>query len=453
MSNVLSLHSSEERNARAAEASLLRDVIAGGRVRFEGGECEHVAAKLDDFIERHAAALGRGGVGQICEKVWGGKDANQARRRSELRATKGPKTLMGYAKRIAEAINASEDDVLLAAFRGTHHERVVSARRRGVGAEPELEAFWVTLSDTLHALTGAVVRAEGLTAHMERLIALHGRYDLAADAIRPSPNRLLCQPLASWNEHVSHFPPIPSVVLFSEPKSVTVERLLMVRGTGQAMPVQMTVLREVRLAIGPADELLVPAPLFEFRSVIQLVGPAGPMRIRLPWLRLDEDEVDVEIDGVWRTADVPFDGGDPDRMPEGFVAEPHVAKYTGPRLLEWRFPAKLEAPLQYEHDYVVWCVVTAGTCRELLLRPRGKAELGPFAPEPPGGRPDLFCPPGTLAEAIEAALHVSGPEGLADRLRTEAAHMSALVRGWHAERAGAAEAAHRGLRAEWEKWT
>jgi hypothetical protein len=252
-------------------------------------------------------------------------------------------------------------------------------------------------------------------------------------------------PLANSDEHVDEFPPVPSVVLFTEPKSETVGRFLTFRNTGEAMPVTMSVLREVRLAIGPADDVLVPAPLFEFRSVLHLVGPDGPMRVRRPWLYLDEDEVEVHVGGTWRMADIPFDGGDPDAMPEGYDAEMLA---TGTKL--WKFPAALEAPLQLEHNYVVWRPVTAGTCRDLVLRPRHEVTLAIPSPEGRDDAPETFLPPGTLAEAIEAALHVEGPEGLAGRLRTEAARMAALVRGWHVGREGAMEAAHRALRAHWE---
>lgn len=355
---------------------------------------------------------------------------------------------MDYVRRIANAAGVSEDDLVLDAFRGTRIDMAVAHQLRGAGEEPELEEFWTTLSVTLHALAAAIVRTERLEEHAERMVALQGAYDLAADAIRPvAVGRLLDRPLANWNNHWSEFPPVPSIILFSEPKSATVERELTVRDTGQVIPVRMTVFREVRLAIGPADNVLVPAPLFEFRSVLQLVGPQGPLRIRCPWLYLDEDEVEVEIDDAWHAADVAFDGGDPNSMPKGYDQELRSLGHT-----HWKFPAGLELPLQYEHNYIVWRPVTADTCREVLLRPRDKVTLGAFQAEPSGGKPETFCPPGSLAEAIEAALHVDGPDGLAARLRAEAARMVALVRGWHAARAAAAEATHRDLRARWEGW-
>lgn len=431
-------------DTRAIAANQLRAVIKERR-RFVPGEADVVAAKVDSFIDRHAAALGRGGVTEICARIWQNRD-NPGRRRDDLRKAKKPMKLMEYVERIAWATGASEDDMLLEAFGDTSLEREVTARQQGKGPEPELEAFWATLSDSLRALAGAVVRAEGLEAHTERLVALHGSYDLAADAIRPtSQGRLLDRPLANWNNHWSEFPPIPSIVLFTEPKSVTVERGLTIRDTGRVIPVRMTVLREVRLAIGPADSPLVPAPLFEFRSVLHLVGPAGALPIRCPWLYLDEDEVEVEIDGAWHMADIPFAGADLEDIPEA-----HPPEFDSGR---WRFPARLELPLQYEHSYIVWRPVTADTCRGLLLRPRFEVTLGMFQAEPADRKPETFCPPGTLAEAIEAALHVDGPDGIPMRLRAEAARIAALVRGWHAERAAAAEAVHRDLRARWEEWT
>jgi hypothetical protein len=53
------------------------------------------------------------------------------------------------------------------------------------------------------------------------MATLHGTHDLAADAIRPSSGHLYAGPMANWNEHWSEFPPVPSVVLFAEPKSAT----------------------------------------------------------------------------------------------------------------------------------------------------------------------------------------------------------------------------------------
>lgn len=430
---------------RKAEAALLRRVILEGRVRLTADEVAEVAKRVDGFIARFAGSRGRGGVAAVCGKVWPG-DENPARHRPELRRTKKPKTLARHVERIAEAAGVPADDLLLEAFRGSRIDAAVGSQLRGDGTEPELEAFWVTLSTTFHALAAAVTRKEGLEQHAERMVALGGAYDLSADSIRPvSDGRLLDRPLANWNNHWSEFPPIPSVVLFAEPKSVTVARNVTVRKTGKVIPVRMTVLREVRLAIGPADHPLVPAPLFEFRSVLRLVGPDGALRVRCPWLYLNEDEVELEIEGTWQVADIPFEGPDLQDIPEA-----HPPKFDSG---QWRFPARLELPLQYEHAYIVWRPVTADTCRALLLRPRGEVALGPFAAEPAGAKPETFCPPGTLAEAIETALHAEGPGSLPTLLRAEAARMVALVRGWHAARAGTAEAAHRELRARWEDWT
>lgn len=457
MNNVVPFPSAQvgTMDTRKIESAHLRRIIAEGRVALSADDVPLVAVRVDGFITRLAGNRGRRGVTEICARIWPGDD-NPARRRPELRATKRPKTLERYVKRIADAAGVSEDDLLLEAFRGTRIDAAVTHQLRGADDEPELEEFWATLSTTFHALAGAVVRAERLEEHAERMVALRGAYDLAADVIRPvSAGRLLDRPLANWNNHWSEFPPIPSVVLFTEPKSVTVERELMVRDTGQVIPVRMTILREVRLAIGPADSVLVPAPLFEFRSVLQLVGPQGSLRIRCPWLCFDEDEVEVQIDGAWHMADIPFGGSDLDDM-SGPYDQSAAFGEDWKLLKETRkgcFPALLEAPLQYGHNYIVWRPVTADTCREVLLRPRSEITPGPFKAEPAAGRPETFCPPGSLAEVIEAALHVDGPDGLAARLRAEAARMAALVRGWHAARAAAAEAVHRDLRASWEGWS
>lgn len=433
-----------EWHPRQAEADLLRKVIAESRASSTSDDIDKIVKRLDDRIGRAASAIGWGGVKQVCEKIWPGH-GNPSKERRELRQTKKLTTLLDYVERIARATDATYNDVLLEAFRDTSFERQVAARWRHEDIGPELESFWFVLSETLHALATTVIRQEGMKEHAERLVALHGNYELALQTIRPSSDRFLGQPLANWNEHVDQFPPVPSVALFAEPKSDTVDRWLTYRDTGKVVPVRMTVLREVRLAIGPADDVLVPAPLFEFRSVLQLVGPDGPLRIRRPWLYLNEDEVEVEVEGAWRMADIPFDGGDPDAMPEGYDAE-----LLASGVKHWKFPANLEAPLQFEHSYVVWRPVTAGTCRDLLLRPRHEVALAVPAPDSWNEGPETFLPPGTLAEAIEAALYLGGPESLTGRLRAEAARMAALLQGWRVEREGTMEAAHRALRERWE---
>lgn len=458
-------------DARQKEAQGLRRLINMGKAKLPAAESKQVATTLDAAIERFAEREGRGGITRLCGEIWPSeKGANPARRRGQLREIKMPRKLLFYAERIAAAAGEPKDDLLLEAFRGTRLDAAVNQNALGLDQEAELEEFWTSLSGTLHALAAAIARSEKLKDHTERMVALQGAYDLAADVIRPTTSgRLLDRPLANWNNHWSEFPPVPSVVLFSEPKSVSMPRELTIRETGSVIPVQMTVLREVRLAIGPADSVLVPAPLFEFRSVLQITGPDGPMRIRVPWLYLDENEVEVECNGAWQSADVPFADAEnncfvrPYDQSAGFGADWGLLSslYRLEESARARFPARLEAPLQFEHAYIVWRPVTADTCRNLLLRPLNGADedglppaaLGSFQAAPDGQRPETFCPPGTIAEAIELALHVQGPAGLPMRLRAEAARMAALVRGWHAERAVAAEVTHRNLRASWEEWT
>lgn len=455
---------------REDEAAMLRDIVSQGKVKLGPGDQERVAERVDDFITSHGKSHGHGSIKALCAEIWPGDD-NPARRRAELRKTKGPKTFVKRIEAIAKATGHSEDDMLLAAFRGTRLDSEVDRRRRGAEAElelqqfrggrsdrphcldPELEQFWATLSDTLHALATSVSRVTALDTHLERMVALPGTYDLAEGEMKPSPGRLLGRPLANWNEHWSEVPPIPSIMLFTEPKSDTVERYLRFHGPEDVLPVQVTVMREVRLAIGPVDDVLLPGPLFEFRSVLQLRHAGQILPVRCPWVYLEEEEdLEVEVQGVWRAATLLLGAGTAVGQADGDGRDPSV---EGLRL--GRFPAKLEAPLQWEHCYIVWRPVTADTCRQLLLRPF-EVQLGSFEASPRHSHAEAeavstFCPNGTLGEMVEAALFADGPNSLAALLRAEADRMVALLRGWHARQAAAAEAAHRNLRTKWKNWS
>ncbi|WP_156640049.1 hypothetical protein [Bosea sp. PAMC 26642] len=425
----------ETQETREREAKRLREVIAQKRINFRSGECERAAYNLDKLITEHGNRRGRKGITEICREIWH-EHENPAQRRRDLRQCKKPNKIAEYAKKIANAICEPEDDILLLAFRGSSLDDAVRAGE----VEPELNVFWSMLSETLQTLACQVARVEKLHAHIECMTVLPGRYDLAAEQIFPSSSSLLRGPLANWLEHVEDFPLIPSIVLFTEPKSITMQCIVTVHITNQSIPVDLTILREVRLAVGPADDRHSPAALFEIRSVLELIGPDGPLHIRKPWLYLDElyDEVEIELAGKWHRVNVPF--------MEGNLS----LRSDGPFGL--RFPAELE-PDQGEHNYVVWLPVTAGTCREVLLRPCEEVVLDPQMAGLEDRRLESFLPPGSVAAAIEAALHVDGPSGLPERLRADTVRIIAIGRAWASFRTDQVGVVHRNLRKEWENWS
>ncbi|MFD1111389.1 hypothetical protein ACFQ20_18880 [Pseudoroseomonas ludipueritiae] len=439
-------------NPRGQEAARLRRVIqAKGKaaVSFGAGEQAKVAALVNSFIDRYAKQHGRGSMTGLCAKLWPESFENPTRRRAEILQMKKASTLANMVDAIAQYTGDSADNLLLEAFRGTRFDRAAAALLQGIGAEPDLEEFWSVLSETLHALAAAVVRIEGLEKHQERMAGLRGGYNLGSDSFFPSSARPLIRPLANWSEHWCEFPPIPSVVLFTEPQCETVERTLLLADPEERLPVAVSVCREVRLAIGPVDHPLVPGPLFEFRSVLHLAAGGRPLQLRYPWPSLEdaEEDVEVEIDGTWRAATLLL--GE-DHTPTAFKDD-----VLGSR--EFWLPASLEAPVQHGHAYPAWRPVTAGTCQDLLLRPVEGACV-PFQEAPYNvltnrEGPDAFLPSGSLAVLIEAALHGTGPESLPEQLRAAARQMVARLSGWHVEQAAAAESAHRTLRSRWETWS
>lgn len=111
-----------------SDAALLRAIIEERR-RFTTDEAALVARRVDSFIDRHAARWGRGGITEICARVWQNRD-NPARRRDDLRGTKKPTKLLDYVERIARATGTSADDMLLEAFRDTSLTREMAMRQR-----------------------------------------------------------------------------------------------------------------------------------------------------------------------------------------------------------------------------------------------------------------------------------------------------------------------------------
>lgn len=441
MGDVISIRTGQSlasTDFRQAEASELRNCISEHRVEFRSGENKRVADRLNERIDRHATALGRT-VTSVCRHIWPDED-NPAKRRYELRSVKKAAKLMEYVGKVAQAVKTDADDLLLDVFRGTRFDEAVTTRMMGKGGGPDLEQCWRILSDTLQKLVFEAARAEGLKEHQRRSQVLQGRYDLATGAISAAQGPMLYGPLANSSIFHEEYPPIPSIVLFREPKSDTVECPLILEATGRALHVAVTVIREVRLAIGPADDVDEPSALFEFRSVLDLRSSKGDVRVLRPWHDLADAPVIVEIDGAWHPAKLV--------LPKEPIADPHFME----QFANWpvqRFPAQLEPPLQFEHHDIVWRPVTPTTCSDLLLRDCDVTVewLSSFNEAP------TACPPGSLAQRLELALWDSTPDGLTSRLRDEARRISELGRSWHAERSGLAEAAHRKLRDSWETWS
>jgi len=407
---------------RQAEAGVLRSLIEGRTIEFRTGESARVAARLDDAIARFAVSQGLA-LRSVCQSIWPGEE-NPVKRRPELRAVKKPMKLLQYVDRIAHAVGAASDELLLEAFRDTRFEEEANSRLSGKAAPPDLDQCWRVLSDSIHALASEIARTEKLDEHQLLASTTRGRYDLAEDGMFRYPGTVILNPLANGSAYYAEYPLIPSALLFSEMIADPVACILAVDAIGYRDEVLVTVEREVRLAIGPADNHKEPKPLFEFRTVLKLEGRGEKeIRLRRPWHDLASREVIVDIDGAWHDGTI--------ALPEGFSAP-------------------LEFGVQYEHHDIAWRPVTAASCRDQLDRDPLWASM-----RPPSANWDVdpLCPPYTIGTLIESILLGDEAVGLIADLRADAKRVSELLRSWHTQQTGIAVATHEEARARWRNWS
>lgn len=404
---------------RQIEVRELRRLIENRKTDFRSGESVRVAQRLVDRIENSAKSQGRT-QRSVCQELWPRED-NPGKRLPELLVVKKARKLLEYAERIAKVVGDQADDLLLEAFRDTRFDEQVNALLSGKAVPHDFDECWQVLSDTIHALTTEVSRAEQLEEHQLLGASVAGNYDPADGTIRPSSHSIVRGPLANWSTWNGEYPLLPSVVLFQSPLTEGVACTLEAAAIGYSVQVEAKVLREVRLAIGPADSG-VPRPLFEFRSVFTLDGPDGPIPIFRPWHDLEARDLIVQIDGSWQEATID--------LPEGFSADS-------------------EPEVQYVHHDFAWRPVTTATCRDVLSRNDGYE----IVPWPAAASFVPVCPPRSIGSAIEAALFADAEHGLISELRRDAARVTGLLREWIAQQRGHAIAAHEELRASWRTWS
>ena len=407
---------------------MLRSLIESRAVEFRAGESDRVALRLDDALSSAAASQGVS-LKNVCQAIWPG-DENPVRRRPELRKLKKARKLLQYSDLIAGVIQVNPDDFLIEAFRDTRFDEAANARLAGKARVPDLDLCWRVLSDTIHALAKEISRTEGLEEHQRAGISTPGRFDLAFREIRGvsaiSNEAVVFGPLAHGSAYIGSYPLIPSVVLFDEERSESARCILSVEAIGYEKDVLASVNREVRLAIGPADGLTEPSPLFEFRSVLDVFAHDDlddVIKILSPWHDLESKDLIVQIDGEWHEATL--------SLPDGFSAN-------------------LEEGIQFEHHDVAWRPVTAASCRDLFDR-------GAFSVAVHSSYADDYqvtiCPPHTLGAHIESLLFAGGDDSVVAKLRVDAKQVVEQLRAWQAEQVGAAITAHELLRARWRNWS
>jgi hypothetical protein len=348
-------------------------------------------------------------------------------------------------------------------FRGTRIDRELQARvRSSAAAAVEPDNCWQELSARIHELAAWVAEAAGLREHQRRLVATTGSYDLADEAIRPNSGLLLAHgPLHGSFEVSEEHPPIPSVLLFEEELAPAFPAVLTLTppdadggpagSAEETLQVEARVRREVRLAIGPADALAQPSPLFEVRTRVDLVAGKEALAVRRPWLFMRTrtfgcgpeespgagvEDVEIQIGDAWRSGSVELGPRASDgRRWEELLAWPD---FNGPG-----------DPLQPEHGYAAWRLVTPELCAELLdTPPAWDGAVRFWLPFPPLRLPTL-APEGSIGAWVEAALVAEDGPRLDRALLEDARRLVALVKDHEARRKAEALALHERASVRW----
>ncbi|QIG96579.1 hypothetical protein [Bradyrhizobium sp. 6(2017)] len=376
------------------------------------------------------------------------------------RLAKKPKHYAQLAKAIAHFLGLRSQDVLVDIFRGTQIEAGVTARSSRFSENHSED--WDKLAELIAAMATAVATRKGLREYLRCIGDRSGTYSLETETIRPSGSSLLPHgPLAHGYEVWDNFPPIPSVPIFVKLLAGPYEREIKVvgpNGGNRVIPVTVTIGREVRLAIGPADERETPRPMFEIRTVTDMLDRDGwNWAGRRKWFYLegmerfttqdkDGNELVAEIElgsasgveGKW----IPlFEEGDQTVPLQSQLDEVEQAQLA---------LSKMDArgARQWEHVYATWLPVTSISCAELL---GGRPSEGRYALQVDLGerRGGTFLPHDSVGSWVEAAILTNGERPIEMALEANAERLAELVRGHIIHQRGEAEANHRRALAEW----
>jgi hypothetical protein len=356
------------------------------------------------------------------------------------------------ARAIADLCGWNAEDTLIDLFRGTSIEEEMRAERLHTPVREEPTEAYQRLANLIHAMGAWIAQEVDFQVHLERISKIRGRYDLAYDTINSAGGTLLPHGPLAYNFEVSNeFPPIPSVILFEELLLPSFKSLLRFdvtkKGVEAALKdvlVEVHIWREVRLAIGPVDQISRPGPLFEVRTRVDISADNRRVLLRRPWLYLSgPEDAEIVLDGKICTAEIDFGL----EMPTDGSSKAMVSR------------APLEGlglglgdggePLQPEHVYVVWYPVTPIVCQSLLDRPL-PADTSVFRLLVRENQVETLLPSGTIGAIIEAALLTEDEHRIDFELMKEGRRLAEMVTRYSIEKQSKANNLHmRGL-ARWK---
>jgi len=351
-----------------------------------------------------------------------------------------PRDYAALAATIAEFLERRREDLQLDLFRGTRLDADVTAQlERFVDTH---SADWERLADLIHGMADAISRRVDLQDYLKVISGRLGTYSLETRTVRPSSSFLLPHgPLANGYEVGEEFPPIPSVPLVGRRLAAPFARSLRLQAEDQvehSVHVTVNIRRDVRLAIGPADDRETPRPLFEIRTSVELEDDTGhDWAARHPWFYLDGS-----------TEQFPCRGSNGDTF-AGEIAlgiTPGAQGRWVPLLEDDADP--VSSPVrQWEHVYAVWRPVTARSCAELLNMQVTDGRAAISTPSG-GGTGHSFLANDIAGGWVEAAI-TDGDHALEQELEAEAERLKQLIHEHILHIRSEADARHQ---QSWSRW-
>ncbi len=370
---------------------------------------------------------------------------------------RSPRNYLKIARAVAELVGAPEAEAVTEVFAGSRYDQVYASQ------DTQFDEHHYAMVDLLADLAWHIDQETTLWDYYRRMFSIPcgwdhrtGQFRKSGDISLGSMRRWMADNVADCEEA----PPTPSVRLYRELRckpfavSLRVSKARKKRDyrDSRRWPAIRAIVhawREVRLSLGPATGPLVIGPLFEIRTVFDLVADEKLLDIDSPYL--DDDGSHVGLN----------------RGPHRY---PAILRFDDPNFKvprdswEWErtrgdYPAILQS-LPFRHYDFVYLPVTPETC-DLLLSKRSFPSPEEFANDirresflPHASDPTKF-PPGTIGQELESALidRASNIRGFAQQLLQDAKDKVAKLDAYERQYSAEVDKLHAAARSRWRRGT
>ncbi len=285
-------HSVEELAAKVLRADQLRKAL-NRKANFISEDQIRTARNLHKVISTYRSS-GRLDVLSMLKKVGlsgdGGTDSTKrldtytlpedASENRKCRLRKTPAKYFEIAAAIAAEVGEPEAVLLSRVFEGCSY---------GTDYVPDADwdaENWSRLAELTRLMADSVIRKHGLEEYWRKVEATNGMYDVQQNIVRDGLGSLgvtgilPSYGLAGAGIYFEEIPAVPSVELGRKRASAPIDGSIHVK-EGEIIDVKFTFWVELRLALGPVNEVSSIGPLLEFRTVLDAAERTAEQSILL----------------------------------------------------------------------------------------------------------------------------------------------------------------------------